>query len=202
MCLRSPPVEAPHCHCTLLAPTACYCRLFSLSLSLQAGVWLPRSNTPINISMLCYSPHTAHACSRGTFTHYFILVLGRFEAWISAFSKCSFSILTPEELRFKRPWAFMSYLILYGSIIQNLNFWTPFICRKHIWTQYCPNNTSRPTAYTWSQAASLWKRVLWLNINWSSFLYKADWCPGKLLGLFISLTLPFFFIYQSPHVLN
>lgn len=111
MCLRSPPVEAPHCHCTLLAPTACYCRLFSLSLSLQAGVWLPRSNTPINISMLCYSPHTAHACSRGTFTHYFILVLGRFEAWISAFSKCSFSILTPEELRFKRPWAFMSYLI-------------------------------------------------------------------------------------------
>lgn len=96
---------------TLLAPPACYCRLFSLSLSLQAGVWLPHSNTPINISMLRYSPHAAHSCSRGTFTHYFILVLGRFEAWISAFSKCSFSILTPEELRFKRPWAFMSYLI-------------------------------------------------------------------------------------------
>jgi len=47
MWLRSPPVQAPDARCTLLISTACCYRLFSLSSSLQAGVWLPHSITPV-----------------------------------------------------------------------------------------------------------------------------------------------------------
>lgn len=63
-----------------------------------------------------------------------------------------------------RLWDCMSHLkwghnLLNGVLngIQILNFWILFICRKHIWTQYCLNKVSRATAYTCSQAVSLWK---------------------------------------------
>lgn len=112
-----------------------------------------------------------------------------------------------------RLWAFMSHLkwghnllnevfnrVLNG--IKNLSFWTPFhiLCESTSGYNIAQAKFLDPLP-TLALKPLACEKVLWLNINCNWFLYKTNSCPGDLLHLFISLTLPFF-IYRSPHVLN
>lgn len=152
------------------------------------------SNKPINILLLHCSAFASHSFSHGISTYYYTKMYGE---GLRKDCQLSFSILLPEKQEALRLEA--SRLTLTEFLVPHLSFWTTFILQKaHLDIILSKQSFQIHSLHLLQPVKRSFVTKCKLKFIYF-FFNKSNWCPGKLLGLFLSLMCIIFFLLFSSH---